>query len=428
MKAFIANTHSVMNSGDAGIVLAQIRFLRKLCPSLEISLSSRTPRLDKKIYSDLDVKLLPPLIPAPSVYSGAVEKIRKCLKNLFAIRSKAAFLREIKGSDLVISSGGGYFWSHRKFLPGPMFLQNYLHLMPAVQRKKPVFFFPQSFDPLRSRAAVRLLKNLLKEASVVRIYAREQPSFRYLERILEKTERVRICPDMAFLLDPPGRSTPEHPHLWSSLKRPVVAMTLRQWDFPETRDARSKTTKRDTYMENMREICRSVWKKWDGSVVLFCQSRGPGPFEDDRLITGFLAESLRHRIPAENFRFVDLPETAHPHDILDLLSRADLLIATRFHSAIFALITGTPVISIAYQKKSTGILKALGLERFNIPISDFDAERILGLGREILDHNEEIRSGIRRKVREMRERIEDELASTVRPFLSQESHEDSAGQ
>ena len=57
MKIFIANTHSILNSGDAGIVLAQIQFLRKYFPSLQISLSSRTPELDKKTFHPLGVKI-----------------------------------------------------------------------------------------------------------------------------------------------------------------------------------------------------------------------------------------------------------------------------------------------------------------------------------------------------------------------------------
>ena len=132
MKIFIANTHSILNSGDAGIVLAQIQFLRKYFPSLQISLSSRTPELDKKTFHPLGVKIFPPIIPAPSIYTGKAQKIWKSLRNLINIQSKKALIQEIKQSDLVVSSGGGYFWSHRKFLPGPMFFQNYLHIKLAV--------------------------------------------------------------------------------------------------------------------------------------------------------------------------------------------------------------------------------------------------------------------------------------------------------
>ncbi|MBN1224502.1 MAG: polysaccharide pyruvyl transferase family protein [Candidatus Aminicenantes bacterium] len=428
MKAFIVNTHSVLNSGDTGIVLAQIRFLKKHFPSLQISLSSRTPRLDDKIYSPLDVKLLPPLIPAPSIYSGAGEKIRECLKNLFNIRSKIAFMREIKHSNLVISSGGGYFWSHRRFLPGPMFLQNYLHIKLATLRRKPVIFFPQSFDPLRSGTAVRLIRDILEGESVIRIYAREELSAGYLKQILGKTDALRICPDMAFLLDFEDRDTDTQSPGSLQLKKPIIAMTLRQWDFPEGKDAKSRAEKHDAYLENLKETCRSVYEEWNGSVVLFCQSRGPGSFEDDRIITNKLKRSLKEILPAENFRLVDLPEAADPHAIMALLSQADFLIATRFHSAIFALIAGTPVISISYQQKSSGIMKTLGLERFDINISDFHPKRIIDLGEEILNHAEEIRKHMRQTVLDMRNAIEADLTSVIRPFLQQDSHEDSSRQ
>lgn len=414
MKIFIANTHSILNSGDAGIVLAQIQFLRKYFPSLRISLSSRTPELDKKIYLPLGVRLFPPIIPAPSIYTGKAQKILKSFKNLINIQSKKALIQEIKQSDLVVSSGGGYFWSHRKLLPGPMFFQNYLHIKLAVIFKKKVIFFPQSFDPLRNKTAAKLLGGLLKKEQVYQIFVREQHSLDYLSRVLGIKNKVKFCPDMAFTLDDTDSTLNSQADF--KQRNPIVAITLRQWDFPDAANKQAQKRKQREYLDNFKKICYTIYRDWGGSIIAFCQSRGPGHFEDDRIITKKFVQYLQDTIPAENLHFIDLPETTHPNEIIDILKNVDFLIATRFHSAIFGLVAGTPVISISYQQKGSGIMDSLGLKEFNVNISDFDSEKVINMGREIISQSEEIRRSIQQSVIHMRNMIDSCLKSSLKPF------------
>ena len=132
MRILLLNTHSTLNSGDTGIVLAQIHILRKRFSDLQISLTSRTPEIDARFYEPMGIRVFPAIVPAPSVFVGWVEKLEGSLENLFAFQSKSELLREIKGSDLIVSSGGGCFYSNRKLFPGPMFFQNLLHQSSAV--------------------------------------------------------------------------------------------------------------------------------------------------------------------------------------------------------------------------------------------------------------------------------------------------------
>lgn len=47
MRALLVNTHSILNTGDMGIVQAQIRLIKDFCSDAVISLTSRTPHQDK---------------------------------------------------------------------------------------------------------------------------------------------------------------------------------------------------------------------------------------------------------------------------------------------------------------------------------------------------------------------------------------------
>ncbi len=204
MKIFFLNTHSVLNSGDAGIVLAQIQFFKKMFPSLKISISSRTSETDEKLYKPMGIKVFPPIIPAPSTFPGAVPKIAQSMKIFFSFKSKINLLQEIKKSDLVISSGGGHFYSNRKVFPGPLFFQNLLHVRLASIIKKSLIFFPQSFGPFKNSIASKFLKNILQSENIIKIFAREGTSFDLLLTLLDKDEnknKLDLCPDIAFCLN-----------------------------------------------------------------------------------------------------------------------------------------------------------------------------------------------------------------------------------
>ena len=89
-------------------------------------------------------------------------------------------------------------------------------------------------------------------------------------------------------------------------------------------------------------------------------------------------------------------------NMLDQDSQTDLIIATRLYSALLALMTATPVITISYQPKSWGIMKMLDLENCCFDISDLNPKTVIGSIEKLLDSGREIRGRIDRAVEEMR--------------------------
>lgn len=373
--------------------------------------------MDENFYGAEEIEVYPPLIPAPSVYEGSKQKIKHSIKNLFSLRSKRNLLKEIKDSDLVISSGGGYFWSPRKILPGPMFFQNYIHIWLAVVMRKPIIFFPQSFGPISNRPGLRLLKNILEKKAILKISAREATSFDFLVGLLKKNrDKIEICPDMAFSMH--ENEIPESPYTIPPLPKPIVGITLRRWSFPEFANEKERTKKRNDYLVHLEEACGKIVNHWKGSIVILCQSRGPGFFENDRLISTEFYENLKKKIPVSNLLFVDLPDAIDPSCITDILSKMDFLIATRFHSAIFAFLSGVPAITISYQYKSRGIMEMLDLDHFCLDIANVDSNEILRLSKEILTHSVELRKSIQNKITRIKRVIEDKLEKPIHSFKS----------
>ena len=417
MKIIIINGHSTLNSGDAAIILAQVQFLKRRFRPLELALTSRTPERDAEFYRPLGVKVLPPLLPAPSIFSGAGQKIRQAARELWAVGAKRRLIEEIRTSDLVVSCGGGYFWSERRAFPGPMYFQNLAHVWAAQRLKKPIVFFPQSFGPLRSRAASRLLKRALEDKNVIRVFAREKASLNFLRGLLSG-ERARgkleLCPDMAFCLyDERRLAAPPKDPRWP---RPALALTLRKWSFSETKGRGEKEKRHREYLAALTEACRRTAGQGKGSIILLAHARGPGVFEDDRKITSSFRQRLRRDIPEDRLFYPELPLSVHPFRIMDLLQKTDAIMATRLHSAILGMLSGIPVLTIAYQPKTREVMESLGLGGFSLDINGLSPDKLMAGLEEICDHDHDIREKIKNSLSPLKPMIEKKLEKALERF------------
>ncbi|MBN1937957.1 MAG: polysaccharide pyruvyl transferase family protein, partial [Candidatus Aminicenantes bacterium] len=197
--------------------------------------------------------------------------------------------------------------------------------------------------------------------------------------------------------------------------RPVTALTVRTWNFPELSSTAAKESRRREYFAGLEETAVRIQRKRGGTILLFPQSRGPGDFENDRPASLRLYRALQARIPAGRLAWIDFPDAVSPFSILRLCARADLLLATRFHSAILALLGGTPVLSLNYQPKSSGMMRMLGLERYAVDIAEAGPETLFPLADGILGQGE----GLRAEILERVGRVKEEAEGILRKALSE---------
>jgi colanic acid/amylovoran biosynthesis protein len=416
MKVLILNTCSTLNRGDAAIVLGQISLLQKTCPGVQIAITSKTPALDQAFYDPLGVEVLAPFTPALSVYQGAKRKLVEGARSLADWGNRRRLIQTLRRSDLVLSCGGGYFYSYRHILPGTTFWQNVIHARLTTYLNKPLVFLPQSFGPFGSVLAQRGVKRLLEKRNVLKVLAREEVSHQLLCRMLSKDQhsKIALCPDMAFYLEgntnlDAGESQP------SELARPILAMNLREWAFPEDGDSASRRSKRQEYLDTLCIVARFFLQRYQGSVVVVPQALGPDPSEDDRGIGLEFCQRLRERIPGGGVVLFRNPDTSSLTGFMELLSQATLLIGTRLHSCILAFLVGVPAISIGYQHKSQGTLDMLGLGRFNTSINALSSEWLLAVVEDIMNHHGEIQQEIRHSLSQVRAQIEDKVGSLLKP-------------
>lgn len=414
MKIITVNAHSVLNSGDTAIILSQLDWFDASFEKNQHILVSRTPRLDRSLYRDRVNDILIPFLPAPSIFQGNMERWMKSITHMFGYQDKFKLMRALKHCDLVISSGGGYFWTHRKYFPGPMFFQNYLSVKLAEMAGKPVIFFPQSFGPLHNRTAQKMLASLLTNQNVVKIFPREKFSHTLVHTLTAENgieNKIELCPDMAFLFTP-GPAVP--PESKPNRKGPLIALTLRRWDFPETASKSSKKEHLESYIHSLLSGCRRLYRSHNASFIVFPQSRGPGAFENDRSISIDFSKKLGELIPENHIRYIELPDNASPHQVIQLLSKADCAVTTRFHSAVFALIAGVPAVPIVYQPKARGIMDMLGMEHFSLDIHSLSADGIVRIVEHALDNQGAIKRKLTSQLISIRKAIRRKLDGTMK--------------
>jgi polysaccharide pyruvyl transferase WcaK-like protein len=220
-----------------------------------------------------------------------------------------------------------------------------------------LIMLPQSVGPFESRAQRRLARRALSWFDVLLV--REHISERYLiDTFPELRDRIRLVPDLAFLLDSDRRSG--SPTNNEKVKR--VGIVVRQWWFPGSADPRVQY---ETYLRKVAEVVDRLESA--GHVVdLIVHSTGPTARGDDAVAVDGLLGLLGRRV-----KVVRAADMGSLQEILDLYRGYDAMLATRLHAALMALAVGTPAFVVNYEWKSRGIFHALDLDDAQADIESF---------------------------------------------------------
>jgi colanic acid/amylovoran biosynthesis protein len=378
MKILLLNAHSPQNAGDLAILQQSLACLRTAYPGSTITVA----------INDADRQGLPPDAAYVDsltrwlvrVGSGGEWRWRKPLAPPYAAwlllvallyrlagwrwqprdPERARLMHAYYEADLVAVIGGGHLYARHAF--NIAFLWLWLGLALALILGKPLVLLPQSFGPLPGRLQRGLLRWLLNRSALVA--AREYRSLRFLADIGLR-RRAFVLPDLAFAMPPACGAAPAPlQRLLSNAGHPLIGLTLMDWggQNPNFRNQHG-------YESAILALIDHLQRCYNATIVLFAQCYGPVPAHDDRLIA--------RRIAAACTKTVTVIDAAlAPAELQAAYGCLDLLVATRMHSAIFALSVGTPALAIGYLHKSVGIMEMLGLTRYVLDIDTVDAQQL----------------------------------------------------
>lgn len=253
----------------------------------------------------------------------------------------ASALAELAGADLVVSTGGTYLVERYPLA------ERFVDLRAALLARRPLVLFTQSLGPFR-RARNRIaLGPIVRRARLVLV--RDERSRRHLLDLGADPRRVELSADAAFALPGPHPVAPRS----GDARSPRIAVSVRHWLHFQSPDGRRR------YEQAVAELVHALVARRGAEVTFVSTCQGASRYAKDDSVT---AEAIAERLPAETRRSVTVDGAFHrPGELIEVLGGFDLVVATRMHAAILALVAGTPVYPIAYEFKTEELSERLGL-------------------------------------------------------------------
>jgi polysaccharide pyruvyl transferase WcaK-like protein len=106
-------------------------------------------------------------------------------------------------------------------------------------------------------------------------------------------------------------------------------------------------------------------------------------------------------------RMIDQPADS-VEELLPQLAATDIIVATRFHNVLLALLLDKPTIAISFHHKCASLMGEMGLAEYCHDINNMDAARLIEQFRDLVKNAEELKPVIRQKVEQSRKALDEQ--------------------
>jgi polysaccharide pyruvyl transferase WcaK-like protein len=285
------------------------------------------------------------------IFVGIPSELYRCLRILMTLRNTDLLI--VPGTGLLTDAYGLFNW-------GPYSMFKWSALAKLCHCK--LFFVSVGAGPISGAIGRCLVKSTLSLADF-RSY-REKSTVQYLKSIGFRAENDPIYPDLAFSL--PEAFIPHEEG--RTCRRVVVGVGLMDYN-----GMYGTATSNVTYTEYLANLTTFV--KWllahEYSVRLLI-----GDISDKRVAQDFKSMLAEQLTPADQRYVIDEP-AACVEQLLLQLADTDIVVATRFHNIILALLVNIPVLSIAFHHKCFSLMSSMGLSEYCQDIKDLTADRLI---------------------------------------------------
>ena len=279
------------------------------------------------------------------------------------LREYARVFKHLKGTDVLIIPGTGlvtdafgiYHW-------GPY--SQFKWVLMAKLRRSRVLFVSVGAGPIH-RPTGRVLAKATLSLADYRSY-RDNASRDYLNGIGFPAACDRVYPDLVFGL--PDEMLAEDDARPDATRR-VVGLGLMEYSGSySAADPRQQTY--TAYLEALATF--ATWlleREYDIRLLL-----GDG---GDSIVIDEFEAVLQDRLGSyDEGRIIEQPITSI-EDLLAGLAASDVVVATRFHNVLMAMLLNKPVIAISFHHKCSSLMSDMNLSDYCHEIGDMDAERLI---------------------------------------------------
>ncbi len=277
----------------------------------------------------------------------------------------AGIAQAVRQSDMVIQGGGGIFFDYSGFHPWKLFENGAPDLahyggfsLLANLYGKPFMVYGVGVGPLITDAGREMVK--VAHSLADKITVRDVESKSSLEELGIESNRIEVTADPAFSMRPvdEGRARRILSEHGIDCSRPVIAVTARPWDYEITQSDWERSL-----AEPISELAHSK----QAQILLIPFHKG---YDDGPLLR------IREQLTAsEVFVLGNVPGNVlgnqyAPNEIAGVIGACDLLIGMRLHSILFAILTATPAIALAYDPKVRSLARRIEHEEICVDLAD----------------------------------------------------------
>ncbi|MEM8884116.1 MAG: polysaccharide pyruvyl transferase family protein [Planctomycetota bacterium] len=380
MKIVITQTVA-LNGGDAAILFGLVRTLREAYGDPEITVYDAQPETASRLYPSLDFRT--PLahqkrgrlgrarvLTALSLLRTGSDTLARFLVGERTVRD----LEPYRDADLFVWTGGTYLVEHYPLA------DRFFELELLRGTDMPLVLFTQSAGPFTTPENRRDVEYLGSRAS--RVLLRDARSLEHFADAGAPRDRLRVAADGAFALDAPATE-----------RAPRVVVSVRHWPIGDDADAVA-----ERYVEAQARAIRRLVEERDTDVVLLSTCQGVPEYWTDDAAT---ARRIVERLPAAARVRVD--DGFHtPAQLIAEFGASELVLATRMHAAILALMGGAPVLPVAYEFKTRELFKGLGHEALVQDLDDIEPDAYATRVLDAYDRRAELRAAQQEGVARLR--------------------------
>jgi polysaccharide pyruvyl transferase WcaK-like protein len=383
------------NFGNESSLLAILCHLRRLLPEASVVCACTGPAI---LIDTQDIEAVPihrvflerwtPRTPLISllrrVLIGLPSELWRIL-DVFKILKRADALI-IPGTGLLTDAFGLMSWG-----PYNLFKWSLIARMCGCK----VLFVSVGAGPIYSALGRYFVKTALSLASFTSF--RDNPSLGYAKHIGVKIHSDRVYPDLVFSL--PETMLP----LGDDKKgnRSVVGLGIMpyagKYSVAEPRDAVYRG-----YLTHLVTFVRWLLvREYDIRFLI-----------GEKVIDETASEEFKSLLIAssgeyEEQRVFDQP--AHSlEELLTQIAACDIVVATRFHNVLLALLLNKPVIAISFHHKSAALMEQMGLSEYCHDINQMDADKLVEQFRDVKKNAEKLKALIRQQVEESRRALDEQ--------------------
>lgn len=319
-RVVISGFYGFHNIGDEAILKALIDHLRKLNPSIQITVLSHNPSETEIAYGVKAVK------------RHDAWKVFKAIAN----------------ADFLLSGGGSLLQDDTSARS----IHYYLSIIRmGLMMKKKVFLISNGIGPIIREGNKRQVARVLNRVNHITV--RDFNSKKLLIHLGVAEDKISVSADMVMAMnrqpDKLGKEILDALNIQDQ-NRERIGIAIRNKDFKD--DQRKK---------QLIDLAHRLSLKY---TVIFV----PFYFEDDAKIAKWLKPNV-----SEHVYFIENKYAAD--EVMSLMQQFKLLIGSRLHSLIFSLVAEVPFIGISYDPKIENFMEMFSMKPV-CAMHDFDVNKI----------------------------------------------------